>query len=64
MCCTVLQPNGGNKDGGQMMLLEENRMYPPGLEEREVGSFRNLTGLCIPYMLAMGGSTVRHGEKD
>ena len=44
----VLQVNGGNKDGGQMILSVENRACPPGLEEREVDSCKNLTGLYIP----------------
>ena len=45
-----------------MILSVENRTYPPDLEEREVGSFRNLTQLYIPYMFAKGGSSVRHEE--
>ena len=45
-----------------MIIPVENKMCSPGLEEREVGSFRNLTQLYIPYMLAKGSSTVRHEE--
>ena len=42
-----------------------NRALPTiGFEEREPGSFRNLTWLYIPYMLARGGSTARHEERD
>ena len=42
----------------------ENRIFPPGLKEREVGSFRNLTCMFIPYMLTEGGSAVRHDAMD
>lgn len=37
-------------------------MCPPGSEEMEFGSFRELTWLFIPYMLAGGDSTVRCEE--
>ena len=37
---------------------------PPGLRERQVGSFRKLTWLCIPHMLAGGGSAVRPVKMD
>lgn len=42
----------------------ENRICPLGLEEREVGSFRNLTWLCLSSMMAGGAisSTVRCEE--
>ena len=42
-----------------MIILVGNRMCSLGLEEREVGSFRNLTWLYIPFMLAGRGSTVK-----
>lgn len=45
-----------------MIAPVENRIYPPGLEEREVGSFRNLTLLFIPYSLAGGSNTIRMGR--
>lgn len=35
-----------------MVTAVENKICPPCLEEREVGSFGNLTSLCIPYLLA------------
>lgn len=35
-----------------MVRAVENKTCPPCLEEREVGSFGNLTSLCIPYLLA------------
>ena len=38
-----------------MIIPVENRMYPPGLEEREVVSLRNLTWLCILHMLTKAG---------
>lgn len=40
------------------------RLCPFGLEERETGSFRNLTWLNGPSMLANGGGTVRWEEMD
>lgn len=39
-------------------------MRPCGLEDREVGSFRNLTWLYTPYMLAGEDSLVRHKDMD
>ena len=42
-----------------MIALVEDRSRTPGLEKREMGSFRNLTWLCKPYMLARGGCAVR-----
>lgn len=39
-CYNILQANGGDKDGGQMILLVGKRMCPPGLEQREVENFR------------------------
>lgn len=38
--------------------------HPPGLEEKEVGSFGNLTSSSIPYILAGGNSAVRNEEVD
>ena len=35
-----------------MTILVEKKPCSPGFEERDVGSFRNLTGLYILYMLA------------
>lgn len=48
--CNVLQTNGGNKEGTQMTVSVENRTYPASLEERETGSFGNLTWLYTPYI--------------
>lgn len=59
-----LQSDGENKDGRQMIIPVENGSCSPDLEKREAGSFRNLTSLCIPYMLARGGSTIRCEEMD
>lgn len=39
-------------------------MCPASLEEREVGSCRNLTLWCIPHTLTRGGSTVRHEKRN
>lgn len=39
-------------------------MYLSGPQEMEVGGFRNLPWLCIPYMLVKAGSSVRHEEMD
>ena len=64
MCYNILQSNGGDKDSGQMIIPVENRTCPSGLEEREDGSFRNLTWLCILYVLAREGNTVRHQQMD
>ncbi|CAD7682046.1 unnamed protein product [Nyctereutes procyonoides] len=36
-----------DKDSSQIIILVENRMCPPGLEEREIGSFRNLTSRTV-----------------
>ena len=47
-----------------MIALVEDRSRTPGLEKREMGSFRNLTWLCKPYMLARGGCAVRREEMD
>lgn len=49
VCYNNLQANGGNKDDGQMIVPVENRICPPLLEKREVGSFRNLTWLQVLY---------------
>ena len=57
-----IKANGENKDSGQMIVPVENRMCPSGLEEREVGSFRNLTWLCILHMLVREGSMIKHEE--
>lgn len=59
---TVLQANGRDKEGRQIIVPVENRTFPPGLQEREVVSSRNLTWVYIPYMLAGAGSTVRCEE--
>lgn len=59
----VHQVNGGNKSS-QMILPVEKRVCPPGIEERGPGSFRNMTWLYIPCMLAGGDSTVRREEMD
>lgn len=37
----------------------KNRIFPPGLEEREAGIFRKLTWLYKAYMLARDSSTVK-----
>ena len=60
----ILWANEGNKESNQVILSVKNRTYPPSLEKREVGSFRNLIQLYIPYMLAKEGSTVRHEEVE
>lgn len=64
VCCHVLQANGGLKDSSQKIMPVGNRTCPPGLEEREVSSLRNLTWFYIPSMLARGGSAVRLEEMD
>ena len=64
MCYNVLQADGGNRDGGHMIVPVENRLCPPGPEEGEVDSFRNLTWLYISYFLAGGGSTKEAKEMD
>lgn len=51
VCYNVLQANRGNKDGSQMIVPVRNKMYLPGLEDREAASFQNLTRLCISYIL-------------
>lgn len=33
-----------------MIIPVEKKMCPPGLKERETGSLRNLTRLCMPYI--------------
>lgn len=43
-------------------LSSGNTTCPPGLEEREVGSLRNLIWLCSPYALARGRGAVRLEE--
>ena len=48
----------------QMAIPAENRACSSGLEQREVGSLRNLSWLCIPYVLSWGGSTVRCDQMD
>lgn len=60
----VLQAKGGDKDGGQMIVPVKNRMCPHSLEEREFGSFKNLTWLSIPYMLAREGINVQCKEME
>ena len=47
-----------------MIALVEDRSRTPGLEKRETGSFRNLTWLRTPYILARGGCAVRREEMD
>lgn len=64
VCYNILQANGGNKDGGQMIKPVGNRMHLSGLEQREVGRFRNVAWSYIPSMLARGSSIVRHEEMD
>ena len=64
VCYNVLQANGGNRERSQMIVPMGNRTYSSGLEETEVGSFKNLTWLCIPYVLAVKGSTIRHEEMN
>lgn len=64
MCSNVLQGDGESKDSNPMIKLVENRTCPSSLEKREVGSGRSLTWLCISYMSAGGGSTVRLEETD
>lgn len=44
------------------MVPVEKRTGPPGLQEREVGSFRTLTQLCWPYMLT--GKAAVSGVRD
>ena len=59
----VLQANGRNRDGSQMIIPMGNGTCSPGLEVRKVGSFRNLSWLYILYMLAGRGSIVRPKKK-
>lgn len=47
-----------------MIVPVRIRTCPPGLEEREVVSFRTSTWLCTPYMLAGGDGTVKSEEMD
>lgn len=47
-----------------MILSVENRTSLPGLEKREVDSFRKFTQLYIPSLLAKEDSTVRHEKVD
>lgn len=51
VCYNVLQANGEDRDSGQMIVPGGKQKCPPGLEEREAGSFRSLTWLCLPYMM-------------
>lgn len=62
--CYVLQAKGGDKHGGQMILPVKNRMCPHSLEEREFGSFKNLTWLSIAHMLAREESNVQCKEME
>lgn len=64
MCYNVLQTSGGDKDGSQMIEPVGNRMCSPGLEEMEADSFRNTTSLYTPYILAGGGSILRHKKMN
>ena len=63
-CYIIYQVNGGKEDISQMTLALEKRLCPLGLEERGAGSFRTVTWLYTPRMLAGGDSTVRHEEMD
>lgn len=51
--CAVVSPGPWRE---QRWRPHEDRMWPPGLEKGEVGSSRNLTWLCIAYLLARGGN--------
>lgn len=42
----------------------ENKMCPRGLEEQEIGSFRNLPWSCVPYTMTRRGGTAMHEEAD
>lgn len=48
VCYDVLQANGGDKDGGQMVVPVENRMCPSGVDHREFGSFC-YSGWILPW---------------
>lgn len=60
----VSKAKAGGEDSSQTIVPMESRTCPAGLEKREAGSFRNLTGLYIPCMLARRGSTVRQEEME
>ena len=65
MCYNALQPSGGTKDGSQRTILLENRTCLPGLKEREIDSFRNLTWLtCWLGEAALSGMRRWTGEWD
>lgn len=52
----------GDKEGGHIIGPMENRAFPPGLLEREVVAFRNLTLVVQTIHVAGTGSTV--GQED
>lgn len=57
----------GTREGTKavrMITPVENTVCLSDLEGRGVGSFRNLTWLYVPYMLAGGGSTARREGTD
>ena len=51
---TVLQANGRDKEGRQIIVPVENRTFPPGLQEREVVSSRNLTWVYVYHTCWLG----------
>lgn len=51
------------KMAAKLIILVENRTCPPGLEEREIGSFKNLSWFCIPSMLAWPEEEGQEGMK-
>lgn len=55
----ILRPTGRIKTAARDHISGKQNV-PTCLEDREVGSFQNLTWLSLPHMLARGGSTVRH----
>lgn len=63
--CAIMssKPMEGTNNGGRQIIIPVgNKICSSGLEEREVGNFRNLTWLCIQNILLVGGSTVRNVE--
>ena len=51
------------KVAAKLIVPVENRTCSPGLEEKEIGSFRSLTWFCKPCMLAWPEEAALSGMK-
>ena len=62
VCYDVLQANGGDKDGGQMIIPVENRTCPSGLEERGLAVLVTVGGFFSGLRKTQGAAAQPHGQ--